>query len=171
MGEIQEMLEPGMTAALLGSSGVGKSSIMNRLAGTVLQQIGEVRSSDGRGRHTTTRRELILLPSKALLVDTPGMRELQLWCADEGLEEAFDDIRSLAAECRFRDCRHEEEPGCAVISAIANGRLDPDRFRNHVSLRREAEAMERRRDAAARRAEKARWKSITKSMRNFKKGW
>jgi ribosome biogenesis GTPase / thiamine phosphate phosphatase len=171
MGALVELLKPGETIALLGSSGVGKSSLTNLLSGSALQHTNSVRESDSRGRHTTTRRDLILLPGGTLLIDTPGMRELQLWSVGEGLDDVFDDVRSVASACRFRDCRHETEPGCAIGVAIEDGMLDPGRFRSYITLRKEAEAVERRQDAAARRAEKARWKSITKSMRNHKKGW
>jgi ribosome biogenesis GTPase len=167
--ELERYLRTGVTIALLGSSGVGKSSLTNRFACAPIQQTNEVRVSDSRGRHTTTRRESILLRSGTLLIDTPGLRELQIWCAEDGLGEAFEDVTTLAASCRFRDCRHDGEPGCAVLSAAEVGLLDSGRLRNYLALRSEAESVERRRDALARRAEKARWKSITKSMRHHKK--
>lgn len=141
--KLDAYLEPGKTVAFVGSSGVGKSSLINRLAGSDLQAVGEVRASDSRGRHTTRHRELLVLPSGALLVDTPGMRTLQLWEAGEALEAAFVDIAELAARCRFSDCTHGEEPGCAVQEAIEGGRLDPERFESYLRLRREAEAKER----------------------------
>jgi ribosome biogenesis GTPase len=171
LAALADLLEPGGTVALLGSSGVGKSSLMNHFAGSSIQHTNAVRESDGRGRHTTTRRDLILLPSGVLLLDTPGMRELQPWSADEGLDEVFGDVLSLASACRFRDCRHDGEPGCEVAAAIDDGTLDSGRFANYLSMRKEAEALERRQDVAARLAEKARWRSITKSMRKHKKGW
>jgi ribosome biogenesis GTPase / thiamine phosphate phosphatase len=171
LDSLSALLRPCETIALLGSSGVGKSSLANRFAGSPLQLTNEVRESDSRGRHTTTRRDLILLPSGALLIDTPGMRELQPWSVGDGLDAAFDDISTLASTCRFRDCRHEGEPGCAIASAIDDGTLDTGRLRNSVSMRKEAESAVRRQDVRARLAEKARWKSITKSMRKHKKGW
>jgi ribosome biogenesis GTPase len=171
LDELESHLLPGTTVGLLGSSGVGKSTLTNRLAGSSVQRTNAVRARDDRGRHTTSRRDLIVLPSRALLVDTPGMRELQLWSADEGLDQAFDDVRSLAATCRFSDCRHQGEPDCAVASAVEEGRLDSGRFRSFLALKREAEAIERKRDISARLAEKARCKAIHKSLRNHRKGW
>ncbi len=143
MEALDAYLRPGETVAFVGSSGVGKSSLINRLAGEERQAVGEVRASDSRGRHTTRHRELLVLPSGALLVDTPGMRALQLWEAGDALDEAFADIRELAAQCRFGDCTHGEEPGCAVREALEEGRLDPERFENYQRLRMEAEAKER----------------------------
>ncbi len=157
-------LGPGVTAALLGSSGVGKSTLVNALVGEELLATQEVRA-DGRGRHTTTRRELILLPGGGLMIDTPGMRELQLWVADHGLEEAFDDITSLFAECRFNDCRHETEPGCAVQAALADGTLSPERWDSYQKLERELAALERRLDKQARSAERRRYRSLSRAMR------
>jgi len=133
----------GRTVALLGSSGVGKSTLVNALLGEERQETGEVREHDQRGKHTTTRREIVPLPGGALLVDTPGMRELQLWDnAREGLVAAFPDVLELAAGCRFRDCRHEAEPGCAVRAAIGAGALPEPRFASYLKLRAELEARE-----------------------------
>lgn len=140
---LEAYLAPGRTVAFVGSSGVGKSSLINALAGQERQEVGEVRSSDSRGRHTTRHRELIALPGGALLVDTPGMRTLQLWETGEALDEAFADIAELATHCRFADCAHGEEPGCAVREALEEERLDPERFESFLRLRREAEARER----------------------------
>lgn len=141
---VREHLAPGETAALLGPSGAGKSTLVNALAGDDdLLATGEVRG-DGAGRHTTTRRQLVLLPGGGLVVDNPGMREVHLWLADDGLEEAFEDIVELAAKCRFADCRHEVEPGCAVQEAVAEGRLAEDRWQRFLSLRRELEELEER---------------------------
>lgn len=139
----------GRTAALLGSSGVGKSTLVNALVGDERMETAATRA-DGKGRHTTTRRELIVLPGDAgLLIDTPGMRELQLWVADHGLEEAFDDVTRLFGDCRFRDCAHETEPGCAVTAALAGGRLAPERWESYLKLGRELAALERRLDRRA----------------------
>jgi ribosome biogenesis GTPase len=130
-------LEPGTTAVLLGSSGVGKSTLVNRLVGTELMRTQEIREDDGKGRHTTTHRELVLLPSGGMLIDTPGMRELQLWEAGHGFEAAFADVEELAAGCRFSDCTHTREPGCAVLSAVHGGALELDRVRSYRQLQRE----------------------------------
>ena len=152
LAEVGEFLKPRQTLALLGSSGVGKSSLINRLLGYDLMRTGSVRRGDDRGRHTTTHRQLVVLPGGALLIDSPGIRELQLWSAGDGLEGAFEDIETLAAACRFRDCTHRDEPGCAVATAIEDGRLDPHRLRNFLALAAELRALEIRRDSAARRA-------------------
>lgn len=128
---------PRRTAAFLGSSGVGKSTLINRLIGEDVQRTGEVRAQDSRGRHTTTHRELIVLADGSLLIDTPGMRELQLWDAVEGLAGAFADVAALGDACRFRDCTHDTEPGCAVRAAVAEGRLHPERLANYLRLARE----------------------------------
>ena len=134
----------GVTGALLGASGVGKSTLVNALVGDSDRlATGEVRA-DGAGRHTTTRRELVQLPGGGLLIDNPGMREVHLWLADTGLEEAFADVFALAAECRFADCRHDTEPGCAVKAALADGRLAPERWESYRALERELGELEER---------------------------
>jgi ribosome biogenesis GTPase len=141
LDELRPYFADNRTVGALGSSGVGKSTLINRLAGRDLQETGGVRR-DGRGRHTTTRRALIPVPGGGLFLDTPGMRELQLWDAD--VEEAFADVADLAAGCRFRDCAHGQEPGCAVLSAVRAGTLDPQRLESFVKLRQEVELLERR---------------------------
>lgn len=160
-------LHPGETAALLGPSGAGKSTIANALLGENKFETGEVRESDRRGRHTTSHRELVRLPSGGLLIDTPGMREIQIWDVEEEVEETFTDIEELATQCRFRDCRHTGEPGCAVIAAIEQGDLDPGRLENYEKMLKERAYQERRTDKAAQLREKERWKKI---MKEFKKG-
>ena len=147
-------LAPGQTVALLGSSGVGKSTLINRLLGEERLATQEVRESDSRGRHTTTHRELVPLPGGALLIDTPGMRELQLWSADAGLVEAFDDVSALAAGCYFADCRHETEPRCAVKQAVAEGRLDASRLESFLKLSREQKSLSARQDVLAQQEKK-----------------
>jgi ribosome biogenesis GTPase len=154
--------QPGSTMVLLGSSGVGKSTITNALLGEQRQVVREVREDDSRGRHATTARELFELPGGGLLIDTPGMRSLELSDADEGLDRTFADIESLAAECRFRDCTHEVEPGCAVILAIESGAITPDRLRSRRKLQREVGLVAQAADAAARRANARRWGKISR---------
>src|SRR5205085_2910557 len=136
-------IERGRTTVLLGSSGAGKSTLLNTLAGQVLMATAAIRDGDARGRHTTTHRELVLLPSGGLMLDTPGMRELGLWEAEAGLATAFADIEALAADCRFGDCQHKTEPGCALLAALADGTLDADRWRSYQKLQAEL-AFERR---------------------------
>ena len=158
---LKGLLEPRRTYALLGSSGAGKSTLVNALLGRERQATAAVRAGDGRGRHTTTRRELIRLPSGALLVDTPGLREVGLWLGGEGVSSAFPEIEEAAARCRFRDCSHGSEPGCAVRVQVAEGRLDPARLASLGKLRREEAFLERRLDPRKEREEKLRWKKLT----------
>jgi ribosome biogenesis GTPase len=148
LADLRRELGPGVTAVLLGSSGVGKSTLVNTLTGDEKLATGELRQ-DGKGRHTTTRRALILLPGGGILIDTPGLRELQLWESGEGLEEAFPDVTSLFEHCRFSDCTHESEPGCAVQAALADGTLTSERWESYRKLEQEAEALERRLDRRA----------------------
>jgi len=161
-------LLPGQTLALLGSSGVGKSTLINALLGEERQRTREVRLADSRGRHTTTHRELIPLPGGALVIDTPGMREMQLWTEADGMAGTFGDIDALAADCGFRDCRHQVEPRCAVRAAVADGRLAAERLSSYHKLEAELRALEWRRDQLAQQAEKRKWKSIEKSVRRLK---
>lgn len=158
-------LQRGKTVALLGSSGVGKSTLVNRLLGEERQKTRAVRATDQRGRHTTTHRELVVLPGGGLLVDTPGLRELQLWASEEGLASAFGDVEALAPRCRFRDCAHESEPGCAVLAAVEKGMLPEARLASYRKLRAELRSLEVRDDPELLRAERARWRSIHKSMK------
>ncbi len=160
--DVEERLQPGQTAVLLGSSGVGKSTLLNRLAGNELMRTGAV-AADGTGRHTTTHRELVRLPTGALMIDTPGLRELQFWEGDVGA--AFEDIEALALECRFRDCAHESEPGCAVHAAIDGGTLALERLRSWRKLQRELELIAARTDRRLRAARKKRWKQLAAHAR------
>lgn len=162
-------LAPGQTVALLGSSGVGKSTLANALAGVPLQDTGAVREDDSRGRHTTTHRQLLPLPGGAWLIDTPGMRELQLWADDDTLERTFPEVAALAEQCRFRDCAHAHEPGCAVRAALAAGTLEPARFAAWGKLQRELAYLASRQDARARAESESKWKAITKQMRTHPK--
>lgn len=138
LASLHTFLQPGKTAALLGSSGAGKSSLVNALAGKKIMETGAVREDDARGRHTTTHRQLLRLPCGALVIDTPGMRELGMWDVTEGLGDAFGDITELAQHCRFSDCTHHKEPGCAVLRAIAEGTLPEVRLIQYKKLKKEA---------------------------------
>ena len=152
-------LEQGRTIALLGSSGVGKSTLVNRFAGREVLATADT-SAGGRGRHTTSHRELVPLPSGAILLDTPGMRELQLWAGEEVLDTTFSEISELAAECKFSDCAHEGEPGCAIRVALSDGKLSQERWDSYRKLQREVRALEIRKDARLRseaRRERARF--------------
>ncbi len=160
LDELSALLVPRGTAALLGPSGAGKSTLVNVLLGEVRQATRQVRDADQRGRHATTHRELFALPSGALLVDTPGLRELALWDASDGIAATYDEVTALAPACRFRDCRHESEPGCAVREAADAGGLDAGRIAAWEKLRREEEALEMRRTLGPARAERLRWKRI-----------
>ena len=169
MDELRKHIAPGKTAAFLGSSGVGKSSIINCLLGEELLPTSEVRESDSRGRHTTARRELIVLPDGGIVIDTPGMRELRLWGDEQGLRQAFDDIEELAAACRFRDCSHVSEPGCAVKEAIESGGLSADRFESYLRLKRELRYTATRQIMKANAIEKLRWRQIALFQKRNKK--
>jgi ribosome biogenesis GTPase len=170
LGEISPFLQPGKTIALLGSSGVGKSTLINRLLGEEKQTVQEIRHADDKGRHTTTHRELVLLPNGCVLIDTPGMRELQLWESSEGLSETFSEIKELANTCRFRDCQHKDEPGCAVVEAIEQGSIDMGRLTSYNKLQKELSYIARKADKRAQAEVKKQWKNLNKQMKpNMKK--
>jgi ribosome biogenesis GTPase len=166
---LRALLPPGVTGAMVGPSGVGKSSLLNRLLGQDRQSTAEVRLADAKGRHTTTRRQLFVLPEGGCLIDTPGMRELGLWDAAEGIDQTFEDVETLATGCRFRDCRHQGEPGCAVLAAVAAGELAEGRLASLDKLRREEAFEQRQRDPRANAASKGRWKAIHKQHRARKR--
>ena len=154
-----------MTVAVVGSSGVGKSTLVNRLAAEDLMATGEIRD-DGRGRHTTVHRQLLILPGGEILIDTPGLRELQLWDAEGGTEATFADIEQIAAGCRFSDCRHEQEPGCAVRVALADGSLDAGRFGGWAKIQGELAFLARQQDVRLRIEERNKWKKVTRDAKH-----
>jgi ribosome biogenesis GTPase len=164
---LRPWLEPNKTAVLLGSSGVGKSTIVNALAGEELLATQEVREDDHRGRHTTTHRELILLEGGGVVLDTPGIRELQLWDAD--LEQTFGDVEEIARRCRFSDCNHDQEPGCAIRDALRDGTLPAERWQSYVKLQRELESIEARRNHLLRQERVREYKIRARQNRPKKK--
>ncbi len=158
MAALRQQFVAGETAVLVGSSGVGKSSLKGTLPTNTLRR-------DGRGRHTTTNRELLVLPGGGMLIDTPGLRELQLWADQESLDQVFDDVRQLATRCRFNDCRHEAEPDCAVTQALADGSLAPERFAGYRKLEREVRSLAVRADHRLRLEESKKWRAINRAGR------
>ena len=167
MDTLKEYLTPGNTIVFLGSSGVGKSSLVNALAGEEVMAAGEIREDDSKGRHTTTHRQLLRLSSGVMIIDTPGMRELGMWGVAEGLEEAFSDVEKYLGKCRFRDCRHESEPGCAIRQAIDSGELDAARWESYRNLQSEAKYAD---DKQALLRQKQQWhKGIQKIKKMNKK--
>lgn len=163
---LKPYLLPGKTIALLGSSGVGKSTLTNYLLGHEKQKVQDIRESDDKGKDTTTHRELILLPEGTVLIDTPGMRELQLWESNSGLSESFTDIEKAAEKCRFRDCSHDNEPGCAVIQQIEEGAISIARLNSYKKLLRELAYLDRKQDKRAQSEERKRWKKISAGIKH-----
>ncbi|MBI9103951.1 MAG: ribosome small subunit-dependent GTPase A [Spirochaetales bacterium] len=165
--QVKGMFSPGKTCVVIGPSGVGKSSIINALVGDEKMKTGDIREKEKKGSHTTTHRELILLPEGGCMIDTPGLRELQLWADDEALGKTFSDIEEIASECRFNDCSHQGEPGCAVQAALAEGLLTHRRYENYLDLQRELAYLNRKTDFQARKEETDKWKQIHKTMKDF----
>ena len=165
LDEVRAHLRPRETAVLVGSSGVGKSTLINRLLGDDVQRTREVRASDERGQHTTTHRELFVLPGGALLIDNPGIREIQLWANESALEQSFADIARLGEQCRYRDCAHGEEPDCAVTGAVASGELPAERLESFRDLQKELHYLHLRQDETAERVEKQKSRAIHREMR------
>lgn len=168
LDELRACLEPASTIVLVGSSGVGKSTLLNRLLGEDRQATAATRASDARGRHTTSHRELVPLPGGALLIDTPGLREIQLWAERESLDAVFGEIERLAPHCRYRDCIHQAEPGCAVRAAVESGRLDPERLRQYHRMRRELEVLASMQDEQERRARRRNERTQGREFRRIK---
>jgi ribosome biogenesis GTPase len=164
-------IKKGETVALLGSSGVGKSTITNHLLGGERQKVQEVRAGDDRGRHTTTKRELIVLPDGGLIIDTPGMRELQLWVSEEGLENSFEDIDALTAQCFYSNCEHNNTRGCAIEAALADGNLDTERWDNYNKLQKELAYITEKQDASAAQTKKKNIKKITRQFNKNQNRW
>jgi ribosome biogenesis GTPase len=162
---VRDVIRAGGTTALLGSSGAGKSTLVNALLGEAAQEVKTIRDGDDRGRHSTTARQLFCLPGGGILIDTPGLRELQLWDADTGLEHAFADIEGLAEGCRFRDCSHGGEPHCAVTAAVEQGALTAGRLESYRRLQREDRYIQSRADEGAQTERKRRDKTIAKAVK------
>ncbi|HHI02105.1 MAG TPA: ribosome small subunit-dependent GTPase A [candidate division Zixibacteria bacterium] len=163
---LMQHIGKGQTVTFLGSSGVGKSSIINCLLGEDLMKVGNLRKSDGRGRHTTTYRELLILPDGGIVIDTPGIRELQIWTDEKGLEKTFGDIEQLAKECKFKDCSHETEPGCAIQKALKDGTLDKKRYQGYLKLQKELTHLKIRQDQKETRRVNREW---DKKVRRYHK--
>ena len=164
---VEALIKEGVTVAFLGSSGVGKSSIANVLTQSGTHRVGAVREDDSRGRHTTSYRELVMLDSGGVIIDTPGLRELQLWGEEEDLQAVFSEIDELAGQCRFRDCQHEQEPGCAVVQAIESGDLDAARLESYKKLKRELRYLNQRQDEVAQMEAKKREKRFGKMIKQI----
>lgn len=165
--EILEILEPGKTYILIGSSGSGKSTLINKLFGEEILKTNEVRIKDSKGKHTTTRREMIILPSGAILIDTPGVREIQLWNADDGLSSAFSEFEGFENNCKYRDCSHTHEIGCAVIDALNKGLISKERYDNYLKMRKELQYLKTKQDFFAAKEKQKHYKEISKEVKRY----
>ncbi|MFZ5515937.1 MAG: ribosome small subunit-dependent GTPase A [Candidatus Zhuqueibacterota bacterium] len=169
IADLKSLLKPGQTCAFVGSSGVGKTTLINTLIGRDVFATAEVREKDSKGRHVTTRRQLIVIPESGLLIDTPGMRELQLWSADGGLGDVFSDFDELAKSCRFSDCTHRSEIGCAVIAAVEDGRIEPWRYENYLKMRKELDFLAEKQSQMGELNKKRRFKEFSRVIKNYKR--
>jgi len=167
---LKKYLIDSKTIVLLGSSGVGKSSLINSVAGEEIMKVNELRNDIEKGRHTTTHRQMLILPEGGLIIDTPGIRELQLWNADEGISHTFEDIENVARKCKFNDCTHTNEPGCAIRQALEAKEMDSQRYKNYLKVLKEQEYLKNRQTKSAAKVERDKWKSIHKQVKELSKG-
>jgi ribosome biogenesis GTPase len=170
LADLEAYLSPGQTTTMVGSSGAGKSTLVNRLYGETLQATGSISSSLGKGRHTTTTRDLIVMPRGGMVIDNPGIREIAFWDDDGGITVAFPEIERFAAKCRFSDCSHTHEPGCRVREAVAEGEISPCRLESYLKMKRELAYLSQRQHKSADRVEKERWKEVALKVKAIKKG-
>lgn len=169
LDELTNYIKPAETIVFLGSSGVGKSSLVNAIAGKEVMKVNDIREDDSKGRHTTTHRQLVMLDNGTMIIDTPGMRELEMWNVSEGINSSFDDISEYASRCKFSDCSHQSEPGCAVKAALKSGELSEERWENYLKLKKEARFAEWKESLNIRLKEKAMQKSRSKFQRAYQK--
>ncbi len=168
LASLEQYLSPGRTVTMVGSSGAGKSTLVNRLYGESVQLTGSISAHVGKGRHTTTTRDLIMMPQGGMVIDNPGIREIAFWDADNGIEAAFPEIEKLGQGCRFTNCSHTHEPGCRVLAAVDEGAISGHRLENYRKMKRELEYLAQRRDKSADRVEKERWKEIALKIKSMK---